>query len=74
MSHQNVSSKCLIKCLIEMSHQMSHQNVLSKCVIKMSHNTVSSNKKKIKKYGFVLIKAGFVQSMSGFVLNMTDLA
>ena len=51
MSHQNVSSKCLIKtshqnvsskCLIKMSHKMSHQNISSKCLIKIIHENVLS--------------------------------
>ena len=51
MSHQNVSPKCLIKCLIKMSQQnvsckclnkMSHQNLSAKCLIKITPHNVFS--------------------------------
>ena len=51
MSHQNVSSKCLIKISHHRSYQMSHQiscqmsyqNVLSKGLIKISHQMSQQN-------------------------------
>ena len=51
MFHQNVSTKCLIKCITQISQQnisskclvqMSPQNISSKCLLKMSPLNVSS--------------------------------